>query len=134
MATDEASSLDSTSPDQRPATLPRRCPIIIRALVNAHHLVHISDYTANAVHIGSVEYVVPFKSLDGHCFQGDVDPAKGANESEAMTPKCSFLEQLKLYLIKVKGVPLLYESSNEKHIIGGEFALTVSERSSMWIG
>jgi hypothetical protein len=31
-------------------------------------------------------------------------------------------------------VPLLYESSNEKDIIGGEFVVTVSERSSMWIG
>jgi hypothetical protein len=31
-------------------------------------------------------------------------------------------------------VPLLYESSNEKDIIGGEFAVMVSERLSMRIG
>ena len=34
-----------------------------------------------------------------------------------------------LYLIKVNlGVLLLYESLNEKEIIGGEFAVTVSKR------
>ena len=63
-----------------------------------------------------------------------MDPVKGANKSRQRHPNVPFLEQLELYLIKVKGVPLLYESSNEKDIIRGEFVVTVSERSSMWIG
>jgi hypothetical protein len=56
------------------------------------------------------------------------------NKNRQQHMNVTFLEQLEQYLIEVEGVLLLFESSNEKEIIGGEFSVTVSKGSSMWIG
>jgi hypothetical protein len=56
------------------------------------------------------------------------------NKKDVKSKELSFACTDANYLVKVKCVLLLYESSNKKHIIGGEFVVTVSEMWSMWIG